>query len=172
MISLSSGSSAIPASTAVTITFSANLKLGASATAGSSTGMTVQTLDGDGADYNACPGFATGAIGNVVLSPSFFITDSARLVGTVVTGAVLKFTTSAGGQLLYSATAADNGKITLNYPSGFFDTAATPVPTVAITGPSGVTATCGAPGATSLVISLSSGVKSPSWWLPARHTLQ
>jgi hypothetical protein len=155
VVSLTAGT--IPASSnVVTIAFS-NLKMASSAQSGSGTGMQVQTLDGDGADYNVSPGFASGPVGNVVLNPSFSMINTDRVVALVTASAKLMFQTSAGGGLTYSSTDALNAKITLIYPTGFFDTSTTPAAVISGTGLSGVTASCAHSGSTKLVVSLTAG---------------
>jgi hypothetical protein len=69
-----------------------------------------------------------------VLDPSFFIPADDRLAGKVTSGAQLMFRTSAGGGLSHVL----NGRITLTYPAGIFDTSVTPNAT--ISGPLGLDA--------------------------------
>jgi hypothetical protein len=130
---------------AFTITLS-GLTMGA-ATAGSATGITVQTE----ADLTASAGVFSGPINSAtaqssqVTSVAFFIASADRVAGKTAVSVTLGFTTTS--------TLPVGGKITLNYPSGFFAPTTTPWPnTAGTTSVTTMTATSGVPGATSIVI--------------------
>ena len=87
-------------------------KMGAP-TAGSSTGIRVSTS----ADI-AGVGVASGAIGGQVSGVSFVMSPSDRVAGKTGSQATLTFTAATALSI--------GGLITLEYPSGFFDTSTTP----------------------------------------------
>jgi hypothetical protein len=68
-------------------------------TAGSSTGIQIQTLDAEGADYNPSVGVGSGSIGDKVAGVSFTMDPADRLAGKTGCTAYLQFTPSAGGAL-------------------------------------------------------------------------
>ncbi len=137
-IKITIAGAAILADTTATITL-AGLTLGA-ATAGSSTGITVQT-SGDAIASNAV---ATGGI-NQATAVAFTIGASDRKQGKTSVPVTLSFKTAAA--------LPTNGKITLNYPSGYFATSATPASNAAgSTSVATMTATSAAPTATSIII--------------------
>ena len=86
-------------------------------TAGSSTGIQIQTLDAEGADYNPSVGVGSGSIGDKVAGVSFTMDPADRLAGKTGCTAYLQFTPSAGGALSAGGTGAT---ITLMYPASFF----------------------------------------------------
>jgi hypothetical protein len=111
-IAISTRVAGIPAAAAFNFTLS-GLTMGA-ATAGSPTGITVST----DADTVASTGAASGVIGGAPLQPSFTIQASDRVAGKKPVLATFGFTSTAGGSL------GVDGVITLNYPSGFFESGA------------------------------------------------
>jgi hypothetical protein len=141
----------VAASSAVTVTLK-GLTMGA-ANAGTTAGITVTTS----VDRTASSDVSSGAIGDVVQNPSFSMDSADRVVARVTASAKLMFQTSAGGGLTYSSADALNAKITLIYPTGFFDTSTTPSPVISGTELSGVTASCAHSGSTKLVVSLTAG---------------
>ena len=102
--------------------------------------MNVQTS----ADPTASTSVASGAIGGQVTGVSFVMSSSDRVAGKTGCQATVTFT--AATALL------SGGLITLEYPSGFFDTSTTPGVVVAAGSVS-----ASAFGATSVVLTLGSG---------------
>jgi hypothetical protein len=137
-IVISPATTGIAAATAFTITLS-GLKMG-TATAGASNGITVSTT----LDTIPSTGISSGAIVGVPTAVVFEIAEADRGARRTSVKVTLTFTT-------FAALAID-GKITLNYPSGFFATSATPTFAAGDASVATMTGTCGAPGATSIVI--------------------
>jgi len=114
------------------------------ATAGSATGITVS------APGNAVSaGQDSGAIGGAVTGVSF-ISGTTLRAGATNASVTVSFTTA-------SVTPATTGKITINYPSGYFATSATP----AVYSPATI-ASSAAPTATAIVLTVGSAAISAS----------
>jgi hypothetical protein len=137
-IVISPATTGIDANTAFTITLS-GITMGA-ATAGVSNGITVATTG----DSTASTGISSGAIVGIPTSVTFTIANADRGARRTSVKVTLAFTTFAALPI--------SGKITLNYPSGFFATTATPTFVAGDASVATMTGTCGAPGATSIVI--------------------
>jgi len=130
----------IAADTLFTITLS-GLTMGVG-NSGSTTGIMVQT---DTVGTIASAGFDSGAINTAVTNVGFVIAAAKRAPASAAAILTLSFTPTSEIQI--------GGKITVNYPSGFFATSATPTANAATTASvATMTATSAAPGATSIVI--------------------
>jgi len=103
----------IAANTAFTITLS-GLTMGP-ANAGSATGITVQT---DTANTIASAGVPSGGIGSSVTALSISPSSTGLAVAAVTV--IVRFTTSAAGLI------AAGGRISLGFPTGWFDRTVTP----------------------------------------------
>ena len=116
-IVITTATAGIPANTAFTITLS-GFTMGA-LNAGSATGITVQT----DADVIASAGVASGSITSQPTAVVMTIAGADRLANKAAVAVTLGFTTTTALSL--------GGKITLNYPAGFFAGAPNPANNVA-----------------------------------------
>jgi hypothetical protein len=116
-IVITTATAGIPANTAFTITLS-GFAMGA-LNAGSATGITVQT----DADVIASAGVASGSITSQPTAVVMTIAGADRLANKAGVAVTLGFTTTTALSL--------GGKITLNYPAGFFAGAPNPANNVA-----------------------------------------